>query len=460
MALLLQLKHGVERQREGADLLLIDGCHRCLRVREAVDSLLLLIERLAAGGETFDGLMQQFSLNSFLHLSMLEQRGFITLSVRGDQGSVLTLSPTSARLERQHPPAEPFQMRWSQHLQITPTRQGLQLEVPLRGSRLLLQDRRLAALLWDLATPLSGSAWAARLPQDLHSQSEDLLELLFTSGVVGVDDDGQLSCDREADRQRWSREDLALHHRSRQGWHEQLIGATFPGATVEPAQPLQADLPQVDRIDLPKPDVNEPDPGFFSVVERRASIRHPGGEPISINQLGRLLWASLSIRRSMQAYPNTPRAIEVGTRPVACGGALQEIDAFLTIRRCKGLEPGLYRYDGIRHQLLRLDRLNDACHQLLQLACQSSGSSEQPDILVHLAARYGRVSWKYVGLPYALILKHAGVVMQQLYLVATALDLAPCGLGSGNSELFARATKMNPYSVPSVAEFMLSGKDS
>jgi hypothetical protein len=50
--------------------------------------------------------------------------------------------------------------------------------------------------------------------------------------------------------------------------------------------------------------------------------------------------------------------------------------------------------------------------------------------------------------------------MQQLYLVATALDLAPCGLGSGNSELFARATKMNPYSVPSVAEFMLSGKDS
>ena len=32
-----------------------------------------------------------------------------------------------------------------------------------------------------------------------------------------------------------------------------------------------------------------------------------------------------------------------------------------------------------------------------------------------------------------LIAWHLGVIMQQLYLVATALNLAPCSLGSGDS---------------------------
>ena len=81
---------------------------------------------------------------------------------------------------------------------------------------------------------------------------------------------------------------------------------------------------------------------------------------------------------------------------------------------------------------------------------------QPPDVLITLAARFGRVMWKYEGLAYALTQKHAGCLYQQMYLVATALGLAPCGLGRGNSDTFAEATKIDYFEETSVGEFLLS----
>jgi len=47
------------------------------------------------------------------------------------------------------------------------------------------------------------------------------------------------------------------------------------------------------------------------------------------------------------------------------------------------------------------------------------GAPGTPQILVTIAARFGRVSWKYSALAYSLILKDVGVLMQTLYLIAT-----------------------------------------
>ena len=44
------------------------------------------------------------------------------------------------------------------------------------------------------------------------------------------------------------------------------------------------------------------------------------------------------------------------------------------------------------------------------------------------------------------------MIMQQLYLVATALNLAPCSLGFNDSELFARATSLDPWTDVCVGE--------
>jgi SagB-type dehydrogenase family enzyme len=63
-----------------------------------------------------------------------------------------------------------------------------------------------------------------------------------------------------------------------------------------------------------------------------------------------------------------------------------------------------------------------------------------PQILITIAARFGRISWKYSSLAYALILKDVGVLIQTLYLMATDMDLGACAIGSVNINLFAKMT--------------------
>jgi SagB-type dehydrogenase family enzyme len=80
---------------------------------------------------------------------------------------------------------------------------------------------------------------------------------------------------------------------------------------------------------------------------------------------------------------------------------------------------------------------------------------EDLQVLIIIAARFQRLSWKYASMAYATMLKHVGVLYQTMYLAAAAMDLAPCGVGGGNSDLFARAANTNYYDETSVGEFLL-----
>ena len=94
--------------------------------------------------------------------------------------------------------------------------------------------------------------------------------------------------------------------------------------------------------------------------------------------------------------------------------------------------------------------------RLLQEAARPWGSqATEPQVLLVLAARLPRVAWKYTGLAYALVLKHVGVVFQTMYLAATAMGLAPCAVGLGDSDLFAQAADADYYAETSVGEFLL-----
>ena len=72
-----------------------------------------------------------------------------------------------------------------------------------------------------------------------------------------------------------------------------------------------------------------------------------------------------------------------------------------------------------------------------------------------MTSRFGRLAWKYRSMAYAATLKDVGIVTQQMYLAATAMGLAPCALGGGDSDLFARAFGIDYYEEPAVGEFVL-----
>ena len=63
-----------------------------------------------------------------------------------------------------------------------------------------------------------------------------------------------------------------------------------------------------------------------------------------------------------------------------------------------------------------------------------------PQILITIAARFGRISWKYSSIAYALILKDVGVLLQTLYLMATDMGLGGCASGPAIIDLFTKMT--------------------
>ena len=57
-------------------------------------------------------------------------------------------------------------------------------------------------------------------------------------------------------------------------------------------------------------------------------------------------------------------------------------------------------------------------------------------------------------------LKNAGVLTGLMYLVAAAMDLAPCALGSGDSAAFALLSGIDPLVEPYIADFALGSKST
>ena len=78
-----------------------------------------------------------------------------------------------------------------------------------------------------------------------------------------------------------------------------------------------------------------------------------------------------------------------------------------------------------------------------------------PQVLITIAARFGRISWKYSSLAYALILKDVGVLTQTLYLMATDMGLGGCAIGSTNIDLFAKMTGIEFHVEGVVGQFAL-----
>ncbi|OIJ99068.1 hypothetical protein BIV23_29035 [Streptomyces monashensis] len=99
-------------------------------------------------------------------------------------------------------------------------------------------------------------------------------------------------------------------------------------------------------------------------------------------------------------------------------------------------------------------------HAVSQAAWTATGGLAYPDMVFSITSRMKRLSWKYDSMAYATTLKNVGVLYQTMYLVATAMRLAPCALGSGNADLVAEATGNDYLSECSVGEFILSSAAS
>lgn len=300
------------------------------------------------------------------------------------------------------------------------------LEAPAAWARLEVLNPALLALL----QPLSRGCSVVRLQKLLPLSpglAEPFVQTLAWCGLLA-----------EPGPQLWAAHELLFHSRTRRGFARAPVGRQDAAGPRHP-------MPEGPRHALVRGKATELGLSLAQVLTQRQSRREHAAAAKSLADLGRFLWHSLA----EQHRAGEPH------RPYPSGGRCYALRPYLVVSRCAGLDAGLYAYDAQAHELIQVGPLDASQRRLLQDAASSAQARTEPQALVVLCADVARVRQAYAGLSYSLVLKEVGVLMQTAQLVATALGLACCPLGTGDSLLFAAASATDAWSMPSVGEWLL-----
>lgn len=393
--------------------------------------------------------------------SLLRHRMLSICAGSGDKGAPLaTLLPISPYFKHKWATIQMDQCyRMSRFAYIRRDEDGYNyLESPLSHARIRLEHTLAASCIYQLGKAVTPLELIQTLPAEDSENVAGLLALLVMGDFASLTTpEGQLIIENDEATIHWDFHDLLFHSRSRIGRHDNELGGMYRFLHQIPPQPAIKQTAWPVTIPLFRPDIEKlrmADPSLTAVLEERASIRDYDDNPITAAQLGEFLYRVARVKE----VSSCGETGEYTKRPYPNAGASYEIEFYVTIEQCEGLVPGFYWYNPLEHTLSFIHEANKETKQLLFDANQSMDGSGRPQVLITLAARFQRVSWKYQSLAYELILKDVGVIYATMYLVATAMNLAPCALGAGDSDLFTRLSGSDYLKETSVGEFMLGSR--
>jgi len=259
----------------------------------------------------------------------------------------------------------------------------------------------------------------------------------------------------------WDFHDLLFHTRSTEGRQANPLGGVYPYAGLMPPLPAVRPRWPGKKTDLRK-FVAAPSQAMSPVAkllhERHSTRSFDDQSPITLTELSRFLDNTARVLSTWTSRADLGEAgpmITYAVRPYPSAGASYELELYLAVDKCEGLVPGFYHYDAGAHALVLIGARTQEFEALLMGAKFAMDAPAVPQILITIAARFGRISWKYSSLAYALILKDVGVLTQTLYLMATDIGLGGCAIGSTNIELFAKMTGIEFHVEGPVGQFAL-----
>ncbi|HBB33911.1 MAG TPA: dehydrogenase [Cyanobacteria bacterium UBA8803] len=331
------------------------------------------------------------------------------------------------------------------------------LESPLSHAKIILADWQGAALIAALAQPQTCQELCHKIPGIAPETIQQFLSLLLSTEMLSeVQGDGKIGEETNKAMVSWEFHDLLFHARSRKGRHNNPSGKTFRFLDQLEQPPMVKPEVSEDIIKLYKPDLQklqEEDYSFTWVLEERQSIRTYSDKPITDKQLGEFLYRSARNKRIVDKDYG-----QCTHRPYANSGGRYELEIYVIVNTCEHLAAGIYHYCPQEHHLGRLTERNSLVDALLEEAYFATNQFSMPQVLLVFAARFQRLAWVYESAAYSLILKDVGSLQQTMYLVSTAMNLAPCAVGCGNSDLFAAAVGTDYYAETSVGEFILGSR--
>jgi len=330
------------------------------------------------------------------------------------------------------------------------------LESPRAGALFKICDPKIAAIVALLAVPQP----VKRLRRQDGFPGLELLALLVDSHILfkikTTGDRGLRPAEGDDNLVLWDFHDLVFHTRSTEGRHANPLGGVYPhSGAVAPLPAMRPRWPGA-AIDLRRHAASEPMLPTAKLLHERRSIRDFDQErPVTLAELARFLDSFARVQALWKGHDSDHRGpeVEYAARPYPSAGGSYELELYLAVDTCEGLDRGFYHYDAGGHALVPIAAGGPEFEAMLTGAEFSMGASASPQILFTMAARFGRVSWKYSSVAYSLILKDVGVLLQTLYLIATDMGLGGCAIGSTNIELFAKLTGLAFHVEGPVGQF-------
>ncbi len=192
--------------------------------------------------------------------------------------------------------------------------------------------------------------------------------------------------------------------------------------------------------------------------ERHSTRDFDDQQPITLAELSQFLDSTTRVQsrwNSKLDFGDDGPDIEYAARPYPSAGSAYELELYLAVANCDGLARGYYHYDADRHALVPIGVRTHELEALLTAAEFAMDAPAAPQILITIAARFGRISWKYSSIAYSLILKDVGVLIQTFYMMATDMGLGGCAIGTSNIDLFARMTGIEFHVEGPVGQFAI-----
>jgi SagB-type dehydrogenase family enzyme len=319
------------------------------------------------------------------------------------------------------------------------------LESPRATALFRIGDPTIAAALAGLSKPQKIS----KLRQQDDFAGNELLALLLDCEILLKIEPGTEGLRPQEGDDRlvlWDFHDLLFHSRTMEGRQANPLGGLYAHVgTIAPSPAVRPRWPGT-AIDLSKFQTSLP--GVANLFRMRHSVRDfDEQQPITLGELAQFLDGSARVLSRWES-PLDPDGGDDGGgpmldytgRPYPSAGSAYELELYLAVANCEGLARGFYHYDAGAHALVAIavqPHYLDAVLGAAQFAMDAPG---HPQILLTVAARFGRLSWKYTAIAYSLILKNVGALLQTFYLMATDMGLGGCAVGTTNIDLFAKMT--------------------
>lgn len=169
------------------------------------------------------------------------------------------------------------------------------------------------------------------------------------------------------------------------------------------------------------PDPWIPATDLADALRRRRSGYALGGA-ITSAELATLLGSTLGVGRRLAAHGREDHPLSIS--PTA--GGLRSLEAHVVVRDVDGVDPGVLRYDLESHSLVAV-RTGDMTRALASVVTQQE-FAERAAAVVALVGRLDVAFGRYPLRHYRTLHVDAGVAVQSLYLVGTALGLSCCAV--------------------------------